>query len=75
MQMKEIKDKGDKAKSADFGFSPKGQRMFEMMSTCCAGQGGFPDCSTMMKGMMEAMRSRPCCTPKTEDTEFDGSKK
>jgi len=25
--------------------------------------------------VMEAAGNQPCCTPKTEDTEFDGSKK
>lgn len=75
MHTEETKDKGEKAKSTDFGFASMGQRMFEMMNKCCTGQGGFPDCSTMMKGMMETMRNQPCCTPQTEDTEFDGSEK
>ncbi len=68
MHTEETKDKEDKAKSADSGCAPMGHGMFEMMSKCCAGKGGSTDCSTMMKGMMETMRSRPCCAPKTKDT-------
>ena len=75
MHTEETKDKGYKAKSTDFGFAPMGRRMCEMMSKSCTGQGGFPDCSAMMKSVMEAAGNQPCSTPKTEDTEFDGSKK
>ena len=75
MQTEETKDKGDTAKSADCGFAPMGQGMFEMMNKCCKSQGGFPDCSTMMKTMMEATGNKSCCAPKTEDTERDGRKK
>ncbi len=74
MHTEETKKKGERA-TADLGSVPMDQRMFEMMNKCCTGQGGFPDCSTMMKGMMETMRNQPCCTPQTEDTEFDGSEK
>jgi len=74
MHEEEAKDKGDKAKAADFGFPPKSQRMFEMMSKCCTGQGGFPACSTMMKGMMETMKNQPCCTSE-EDTQFERRRK
>ncbi len=68
MDTEETNEKGDKAKSADSGCAPMGHGMFEMMSKCCAGQGGSSDCSTMMKGMMETMRSHPCCAPGTGDT-------
>lgn len=74
MQTEETKDKGEKAKPADFGFAPTGQGMSEMMNKCCTGQGGFPDCATMMKGMMETMRNQPCCTSE-EDTQSEGRKK
>ena len=74
MRAEETKNKGDKAKSTDFGFAPTGRRMFEMMSKCCAGQGGFPDCSAMMKGMMETMRNQSCCTPPKEGTKFERRK-
>ena len=68
MNTEEKNEKGDKAKSGCFGF--EGGRMFEMMSTCCADKGGFPGCSTMMKGMMETMGSQPCCPPGTEGAEI-----
>jgi hypothetical protein len=71
MDTKETIDEGNKTNSTDFGFAPMGRGMREMMKECCTGRGGFPDCSPMMKGMMEAMGSQPCCTPKTEDT-FEG---
>ena len=75
MHTEETKDKGDKAQSTGFGFASMGHGMFEMMSKCCAGQGGYPACSTMMKGMMETMNNKPCCAPKTEDAAFEGKKK
>jgi hypothetical protein len=64
MQEEETQGKGDKAQTAGFGCFPMGQGMVEMMSRCCAGQGEFPDCSAMMKNMMEAAKNQPCCTPK-----------
>jgi hypothetical protein len=73
MHTEETKDKGGTAKSAVFGFAPMGQGMFEMMNKCCTGRGGFPDCSTMTKGMMETMRNQPCCTPR-EDTQSERRK-
>ena len=75
MDTEETNDKGDKAKSANFGSAPMGHGMFEMMSKCCAGQGGSTDCSTMMKGMMETMRSHPCCSPGTGDSESERREK
>ncbi len=74
MHAEKTKDKGDKTKSTDFGFSPMGQGMFEMMNKCCAGQGGFPDCSGMMKSMMGTMKNQPCCASE-EDTHFKRRKK
>lgn len=66
------KDKGGKAGCTDFGSTSKDfQEMFEAMSKCCTGQGGSPDCSAIMKGMMEM-----CCGPKADSTTADrGTKK
>jgi hypothetical protein len=74
MNTEETKDKGSTEKNTDFGFAPMKQMMSEMISKCCTGQGGFPDCSARMKSMMEAKTNQSCCTPKTEDTEH-GRKK
>ena len=71
MDTEETNDKGDKAKSADSGCAPAAHGMSEMMSKCCAGQGGSTDCSTMMKDMMEKMRNNPCCSPGTGDAESE----
>ncbi len=68
MHTEETREREDKAKSADRGFASTGQRMFDMMSACCRGQDVSPDCcSAAMKGMMETMRSQPCCAPGTKD--------
>ncbi len=75
MDTDKANEKKDKAGSADSGCAPTGHEMFEMMSKCCEGQSGSPDCSTMMKGMMEAMRSHPCGSSKTGDTEPERRKK
>jgi hypothetical protein len=74
MRTEETKDKGDKAKSTDFGFAAMGPGMFEMMSKCCMGPGGGTDCSAMMKGMRETMKNGPCGKGKKEDTESDRRK-
>ncbi len=65
MNTEETNEKGDETKSGCFGFG--GGRMFEMMTACCADQGGLSGCSTMMKDMMETMRSQPCCVSRTKD--------
>jgi hypothetical protein len=60
MAKEEKKDKCNKAESQDFECTPKDrQRMFEMMSKCCAS--GFSGCSSMMKAMKDQD-----CSPKTE---------
>ncbi len=64
MNTKGTGNKKEKPNSADHGFDP-GARMFEMMSECCGNIEGHPDCSAMMKGMMEKMGNRSCCTPGT----------
>ncbi len=72
MNTEETNEKGDTTKSGCCGFDDS--RMFEMMGGCCTGQGGSADCSTMMKSMLEVMRSKPCCSEKTKN-ESEGGKK
>ncbi len=73
MIAEETNKKEDKTKSE--GSGPMESGMFETMKKCCPGEGAFSDCPTMMKGMMEKMRSHPCCAPKTKDTEPEEEKK
>lgn len=75
MHAEETKDKGEKEKSNGFNCAPLGHGMFEMMRKCCAGRGEFPDCSTLMEGMMEAMKKQQCCTPNKDAAESDRRKK
>jgi hypothetical protein len=75
MHTEETEDKGEKAKSTCFGLAPMDRRMFEMMSKCCTGEGEFPDCSVMMKNMMETAHNQSCCAPRTEDNEPGRRKK
>lgn len=72
MHTEETQAKKDKDPCTDFGCSPMGQKMFEMMSKCCAGKGEFPVCSITMKSMIETAKNQPCCTPKTADAETEG---
>ena len=79
MDTEKTKDRGNKAGCADFGPASKGfQEMFEKMSakmgTCCSGQDGSVDCSTMMSGMMKGM-AEMCCGPKTDETKTDSGTK
>ncbi len=67
--------KEDEAKSANSESAPMSHGMIEMMSGCCTGKGGSTDCSTMMKGMMETMRSHPGCSPGAGDTESERREK
>jgi hypothetical protein len=66
MKTEETKDNREGAKSMDFGCAPLGQGMVEMMRKCCTGQGGSPDCSSMMKNMMETMNKQACCASKED---------
>lgn len=75
MHTKATKDKKDEANFTDFGLGPMGQGMFEMMKKCCAGRGGFPDCSTGMEGMLEAMKKQHCCKPDKDAAEPERKKK
>ncbi len=72
MTAEETSKKENETKSE--GSGPMGSGMFEMMSNCCTGEGLSSGCSTMMKGMMEGMRSKPCCAEKKEN-ESEGGKK
>ncbi len=74
MHTKETKDKSYRAKPNACGPGSMGQKMLEMMSKCCAGQGGFQDCSASMEGMMEAMKKQGC-TSGNDAAESEGSKK
>ncbi len=64
MNTKGTGNKKEKTNSADHGSGP-GERMFEMMSECCWNREGRPDCSAMMKAMMEKMGNQSCCAPGT----------
>jgi hypothetical protein len=75
MCTEEANEKREKEKSANAGSTPMSHGMFEKMSGCCTGQGGSTDCSTMMKSMMETMRSHPCCSPGTGDAESERREK
>ncbi len=58
MSTEETKHKEKKTASADSGFGPMGHMMSQMMDACCTGEGGFPDCSTLMKNMMKSVSSQ-----------------
>ncbi len=72
MNTKGTSKKKEKTNSADHGFGPV-KEMFEMMSKCCGNTEGHPDCTAMMKGMMESMK-RQCCMP-DNDAESERKKK
>ena len=69
MPTEETKNNGTKGENTDFGCcNPENfQKMFEMMSKCCPGQGDSPDFSAMKGAMMKNMKEM-CCGPKTTDT-------
>ena len=70
MKSERRKDKKEKAKANAFGLGPTmGCGMSEMMN-CCTGQGGFPDCSTMMEEM-----KKQCRTPHKDTAESEKKKK
>ncbi len=52
MREKKRNEKADEEKVNAFNFAPMGHGISEMMPKYCAGQGGFPDCATVMKGIM-----------------------
>ncbi len=74
MREKKGKEKAAKGKASAFNFAPMGQGISGMMTKCCAGRGGFPDCATVMKGIMEQMNKREC-TPDNDAAGFQGRKK
>ncbi len=69
MHTEKTKGKGGKEKSNGFNCAP-GHGMFEMMTKCCAGRGGFPDCFTMMEEM-----KKQSCMPNKDVTESERKKK
>ena len=60
----------EKTKSKNFGFGWMGHEMPEMMTKCCTGRGGFPDCLTMMEEM-----KKQCCAPNKDIAESERKKK
>jgi hypothetical protein len=67
MDTEKTTNKKEKTTGTDFGFDPEDFKgMFEMMGKCCKAQDGFPDCTAMMKTMMQH-----CCGPKTDNTKTD----
>lgn len=64
MNTKGTGNKNEKTNSADHGFGP-GERMVEMMSKCCWNREGRPDCSVIMKSMMEKIGNQSCCASRT----------
>jgi hypothetical protein len=67
MNTEKTTNKKEKTTGTDFGFNPENIKgMFEMMCKCCASRDGVPDCSTMMKTMMET-----CSGPKTDNVKTD----
>ena len=64
MDTENAKKNKKKTPDTDFGCKPENFKgMFEMMAECFKTQGGLPDCSAMMKTMMQN-----CCGPKAEST-------
>ncbi len=74
MREKKRNEKADEENVNAFNFAPMGHGISEMMPKYCAGQGGFPDCATVMKGIMDQMRKQDC-TPDNDAAEFQGRKK
>lgn len=67
MHCKGTKQKEDKAEDTGFGCNPGDfQKIFKETGKCCCSPEGFPDCSTMMKRMMEAAKNQTCCEPAAE---------
>ncbi len=60
MRTEETKDKGEKEKSTGFNCAQPGHGISGMMTKCCAGRDGFPDCLSMMEGMREEMKKQHC---------------
>jgi hypothetical protein len=70
MKTEKTKEKANKTRCQDFSSSTSNfQGMSEMMSKCFTGQGKFPDCSSIMKNMLET-----CCGQGKKDTKTGGRK-
>ena len=60
MKKHEKTKKESKNKKAESRFhSDDSESLFEMMSECCEGQAGVPDCCAGMKKMWEEMQGKP----------------
>ena len=74
MCAEENKTEGHAEGQTHFTCKPENfQNMFEMMSTYCAGENKAPDCSSMMKKMMEHMKKQACGGPATETNKAGGT--
>jgi hypothetical protein len=70
METQKSNDNKGKTAGTVFGCNPEDfKKMFRTMDSCCSAQKGMPDCSTMMKTMMET-----CCGPKTDESKTDRRK-
>jgi len=70
METDKTNDNKNKIPGTDFGCKPEDFKgMFEMMAECFKAQNSVPDCSAMMKTMMQN-----CCGPKKENTKFEKQK-
>lgn len=69
MHAKKTKDKGEKEQS-NFNFAEMAHGISEMVTKCCAGRGGFPDCLTMMEEM-----KKQCCAPHKDAVESERKKR
>ncbi len=70
MKTENTKARRAKAKSNASGFGPMGHGMSEMMTKCCTGRSGFPDCLIMMEEM-----KKKCCAPNRDVAESERKKK
>ncbi len=71
MTAEETSKKEDRTKWE--GSCPMAPGMLEMMGEWLRGEGA--SCSTMMKGMVEMMRSQSCCAPESKGTRPEEGKK
>ncbi len=62
----------DTAASANFKSFSMREMMSQMMNMCCAGEGGFSGCASMMKDMMKQMRDQ---SPHPQQAPEDEEKK
>ncbi len=75
MAAEESKQTEDTSTSTDSKSTPMGQMMSQMMNTCCAGEGGFHACASMMKEMTEAMKNQSSRSQQESPAESEEKKK